>query len=201
MIFNLFPYSPFQHYQITAYCTYSPRARYYQPNLSIWLSVDPMADKYPGVSPYVYCGDNPVRLVDSNGMEITDPPKMLKQATQKLKTTLNNLDVKVRGTDGNYEWEGHSDGANQARDIPEGMKKSVQAIMVVTPVISEINDARTAFVGEDLFGNKATETDRVIACTGLLSSSISKIATIGTKTTAKIATQKATRITSGFSKL
>ena len=46
---------------------YSPLARHYHPTLSIWLSVDPMADKYPGVSPYVYCGNNPVRLVDPNG--------------------------------------------------------------------------------------------------------------------------------------
>ena len=40
--------------------------RHYHPTLSIWLSVDPMSDKYPGVSPYVYCGNNPVRLVDPN---------------------------------------------------------------------------------------------------------------------------------------
>ena len=39
------------------------------PDLSIWLSVDPMADKYPGVSPYTYCGNNPVKLVDPNGRE------------------------------------------------------------------------------------------------------------------------------------
>ena len=45
-----------------------PPARHYHPTLSIWLSVDPMADKYPGVSPYVYCGNNPVRLVDPDGM-------------------------------------------------------------------------------------------------------------------------------------
>ena len=38
--------------------------------LSIWLSVDPMSDKYPGVSPYGYCGNNPVRLVDEDGREI-----------------------------------------------------------------------------------------------------------------------------------
>ena len=44
-------------------------ARRYHPALSIWLSVDPMADKYPGVSPYAYCGNNPVRLVDPNGEE------------------------------------------------------------------------------------------------------------------------------------
>ncbi|MBR1992272.1 MAG: hypothetical protein IJ986_08370 [Bacteroidales bacterium] len=46
---------------------YPPSARYYNPALSIWLSVDPMSDKYPGVSPYAYCGDNPVVLKDPNG--------------------------------------------------------------------------------------------------------------------------------------
>ena len=47
-------------------------ARYYNSDLSIWLSVDPMSDKYPSLSPYVYCADNPVRLVDPNGEEIGD---------------------------------------------------------------------------------------------------------------------------------
>ena len=45
-------------------------SRYYSPNLSIWLSVDPQADKYASLSPYNYCADNPVKLVDPNGEEI-----------------------------------------------------------------------------------------------------------------------------------
>ena len=45
-------------------------ARYYSSDLSIWLSVDPMSDKYPSLSPYVYCANNPVKLVDPNGEEI-----------------------------------------------------------------------------------------------------------------------------------
>ncbi|MDD6583065.1 MAG: SpvB/TcaC N-terminal domain-containing protein [Bacteroidales bacterium] len=45
-------------------------ARYYNSDLSIWLSVDPMADKYPGLSPYTYCANNPVRLVDEDGREV-----------------------------------------------------------------------------------------------------------------------------------
>ena len=44
-----------------------PSARHYTSDLSLWLSVDPMADKYPGVSPYTYCANNPVRLVDEDG--------------------------------------------------------------------------------------------------------------------------------------
>ena len=45
-------------------------SRYYSSDLSVWLSVDPMAGKYPSLSPYVYCANNPVRCVDPNGEEI-----------------------------------------------------------------------------------------------------------------------------------
>jgi RHS repeat-associated protein len=47
-------------------------SRYYSSDLSVWLSVDPMASKYPSLSPYVYCADNLVKLVDPNGEEIGD---------------------------------------------------------------------------------------------------------------------------------
>lgn len=46
-------------------------ARYMDHELmTMWLSVDPMADKYPSLSPYSYCAWNPVKLVDPDGMEI-----------------------------------------------------------------------------------------------------------------------------------
>ena len=35
-----------------------------------FMSVDPMADKYPSMSPYAYCAWNPVKLVDPEGREI-----------------------------------------------------------------------------------------------------------------------------------
>ena len=46
--------------------------RYYNSDLSIWLSVDPMASKYPSLSPYVYCANNPIKLVDPDGEEWAD---------------------------------------------------------------------------------------------------------------------------------
>ena len=45
-------------------------SRYYNSDLSIWLSVDPMSDKYASLSPYTYCADNPVKLVDPNGEDV-----------------------------------------------------------------------------------------------------------------------------------
>src|SRR5574344_2295738 len=41
-------------------------ARYYNSDLSIWLSVDPMADNTPSVTPYTYCINNPIKLIDPN---------------------------------------------------------------------------------------------------------------------------------------
>ena len=50
---------------------YAFGARYYDCDLSgIFLSVDPMADKYPSISPYAYCAWNPVKLVDPDGREV-----------------------------------------------------------------------------------------------------------------------------------
>ncbi len=40
--------------------------------MTMWLSVDPMSDKYPSMSPYSYCAWNPVKLVDPDGREMTD---------------------------------------------------------------------------------------------------------------------------------
>jgi len=35
-----------------------------------WLSVDPLADKYPHISPYAYCNWNPLKYLDPDGMWI-----------------------------------------------------------------------------------------------------------------------------------
>jgi len=42
-------------------------ARYYDPETSVWISVDPLAEKYPGISPYAYCAGNPIIYIDPDG--------------------------------------------------------------------------------------------------------------------------------------
>ncbi len=42
-------------------------ARYYDPRISIWQSVDPLAETMPFASPYNYCLQNPINLVDPDG--------------------------------------------------------------------------------------------------------------------------------------
>ena len=44
-------------------------ARYMNPKTSLWYGVDPVAEKYPSVGAYVYCVDNPIKLIDPNGKD------------------------------------------------------------------------------------------------------------------------------------
>ena len=65
---------------------YNFGARYYDSDLSgLFLSVDPMADKYPNISPYAYCAWNPVKLVDPNGREVLPTSE---EAYQMILTSL-----------------------------------------------------------------------------------------------------------------
>ena len=47
-------------------------ARYYAP--PTFISRDPMFEKYPSISPYTYCANNPMKLVDPTGQEAEDGP-------------------------------------------------------------------------------------------------------------------------------
>jgi RHS repeat-associated protein len=48
-------------------------ARYYDPKMSLWLSVDPLAEKFPSHSPYNYCLNNPINLIDPDGRSPEGP--------------------------------------------------------------------------------------------------------------------------------
>ncbi len=72
-------------------------ARYYDSDLSVWLSVDPLADKYPGMSPFMYCGGNPVVYKDIKGMDIDPTDDNSKKSLDKYINTFSTK--KKTGTD------------------------------------------------------------------------------------------------------
>ena len=50
--------------------TYDYGARQHYPVLARWDRIDPLCEKYYGVSPYAYCGNNPVNRVDPDGCDV-----------------------------------------------------------------------------------------------------------------------------------
>ncbi len=74
-------------------------ARYMDHELmTMWLSVDPMADKYPSIAPYAYCAWNPIKLIDPDGNETIESDDWYKN---------NKGDVRwFNSTDKTYTHEG-----------------------------------------------------------------------------------------------
>ena len=84
-------------------------ARYYDSDiLTSWLSVDPMADKYPNISPYAYCAWNPIRLVDPDGREIVFEDNKVKVLFEQVYNNVKNRISKLENS-----------GLKKKRDIRE----------------------------------------------------------------------------------
>lgn len=48
---------------------YDSHARFYDSMIGRTTSQDPLAEKYSGVSPYLWCAANPIKFIDKNGKQ------------------------------------------------------------------------------------------------------------------------------------
>ena len=73
--------------------------------MTMWLSVDPMADKYPSISPYAYCAWNPVKLVDPDGkFPVPLHKKMVERALGSRSVGSNVRNGLLYGTGVHSDW-------------------------------------------------------------------------------------------------
>jgi len=63
------------YYYGARYGVYAERSRS-NPKISIFVSVDPLAEDYRGIGGYVYVANNPINLIDPDGMKIVNADKL-----------------------------------------------------------------------------------------------------------------------------
>ena len=105
---------------------YDNNARYYDPILARFTTLDPLAEKYPGLSPYVHCANNPLKYIDPNGDSIA----VLNKGTgnnQHIGLLIQNKDSKwdyysVNGNNMYFFGSGSSSGSSNGSSFFVGGK-------------------------------------------------------------------------------
>jgi hypothetical protein len=95
-------------FSVTIFSQLAIAGRYYDARTGRFLQIDPLANKYPSLSPYIYCADNPLKYIDPDGrklksvqlMGLTSADPVLKQRTyyvdDKIADRIVNFVTKAR---------------------------------------------------------------------------------------------------------
>ena len=130
-------------------------ARYYDPQISLWASVDPLAEKYPNVSPFAYVANNPIANIDPDGRRIvTVHGTWSSPKTWKNQGGITQASSNLFG-DGNYGSSFKWGGGNYSRSrtkAAKGLLKFARSQMAKKSFNGQIT-----FVGHSHGGNVAIE--------------------------------------------
>ena len=111
--------------------------------MTMWLSVDPMSDKYPNITPYAYCNWNPVRFVDPDGRELTDFKDKKGNLIKHIEDGQNvSYVIKGTGAHEHFEYESGNINAENIDYQTEVVVQEQQSYNMKNPDLKEKIDSK-----------------------------------------------------------
>lgn len=123
-----------------------------------WLSPDPLAAKYPQVSPYVFCMNNPILFIDPDGREVFISGTLSNDALQQLQARVGNKITLSMDDKGKVTYTTNTD--NKLRGDAKRMAGMIDNNSISVNIkTTEKNETSTGnlMIGGSFMGNTVTK--------------------------------------------
>jgi|ThiBio_inoc_biof_1041523.scaffolds.fasta_scaffold01687_4 hypothetical protein len=124
---------------------------------SRWLSPDPLAEKYPWISPYAFCLNNPIRYIDPDGREVFISGVLSDEALRQLQERVSDRITLSMGENGKLSYT-----VNEGQKLKGDAKRMAGMIdnnsIKVNLITTDKTETSTGnlFIGGAFMGNTVT---------------------------------------------
>ncbi|MGS4345194.1 RHS repeat domain-containing protein [Myroides odoratus] len=163
MLENVYKFNSKELDAQTGYYYYG--ARYYDPGTSIFLSVDPLADQFPGWNPYHYVHNNPINLIDPTGMaaeEVIIKGEKKQEAFKQLQSS-TKLNLTMDDATGKVDTNDKRGGSKSDKTLFDAIKSPTVQVNVNATDSNYYNGTETPLVIGAYEGSTIDESGKVIA--------------------------------------
>lgn len=136
----------------------SPGISYKEEYSSRFLTIDPLAEKYPWISPYAYCLNNPIKYIDPDGRDVVITGTLSNEALEQLQNKVGKYITLSINESGNVSYS-MNEGVNKLKGDAKRMAGMIDDSSITVNLVTtdkNVTSTGNLMIGGTFMGNTVT---------------------------------------------